>query len=958
VSLRLITGPANAGKAGVVIDAVREAARAGREPLLVVPTGRDADVYRRELALAGVVFGVRVGDFGTLTREIGRRAGVRGHVIGPAQRDRLVAAAIARAEPRTMSATSGPGFRGAAGALIAELERALVTPQHLAKGLAAWAGEDTWRSDYARDLVAVYREYQGLLELLGRTDRDLEAWRALDALAADASRWGSAPVFLYGFDDLTGLQRRTVEVLAGPAGVDVTVAMTFEPDRPAFLGRARTFEVLASLPDAVVEGLAPRDDYYAPASRAALHALERDVFDPFAIDGDRVDAGEAVRLLVSGGERAEAELVGAEVLALLRAGMAPAEIAVVYRDPASAGQVLAQVFSAYGIPLRRERRVELAHIALGRGLLALLRVACAGGDARDLLAYMRTPGVLREQHIADRLEAFVSRRRVSSSATALEELGRLGWDLGEIERLRRAAGRGATQLIEELQRVVARTPGAGMALEAEDALVRSTLLDALAGLTQLAATDASLGPDAGQLLDLLGGLSVRIAEGHPAGVQLLGPLELRARRVRALFLCGLQEGEFPQQGRPEPFLSDDVRRALTRTGIELRLHEDVIDAERALFYACVSRPEAQLFLSHRTSDENGDPVQRSLFVDDVCDVLALGAATERPLSDVTWPLERAPTERERLRALALAGPRREVAPRGQIEDARVLEHVRAREAWSARALEAYDGCPTQWLVENVLRPEDLEPDSEAQVRGSEAHSLLERVLSEVGAVTEATLPQARRVLAEVLAERGPTLQLSAEEGRRRRELRRLELDLDRYLVHLSTRHGGLAPAALELSFGPGPDADHPPLDIGAGAGVSGRIDRVDADATGGVVYDYKGSSVYPVARWLEDGRLQVPLYMLAARALLGLEPVGGLYQPLGRELKARGVIREDSDLARHAVKNDRADAAEIDAVLAAVSIRASEAIEGIRAGAISPTPSTCGYRRDGCAYPGVCRCQS
>ena len=61
--ITLITGPANAGKAQLVMDAVRRHRAHGAEPLLVLPTGADADHYLRELAADGVALGVRVERF-------------------------------------------------------------------------------------------------------------------------------------------------------------------------------------------------------------------------------------------------------------------------------------------------------------------------------------------------------------------------------------------------------------------------------------------------------------------------------------------------------------------------------------------------------------------------------------------------------------------------------------------------------------------------------------------------------------------------------------------------------------------------------------------------------------------------------------------------------------------------------------------------------------------------------
>ena len=76
--LTLVTGPANAAKAGWVLGAFREAlerASSGRlaapEPLLVVPTGADVEPYQRELAASGSVFGGEVVTFDELIEEVG-----------------------------------------------------------------------------------------------------------------------------------------------------------------------------------------------------------------------------------------------------------------------------------------------------------------------------------------------------------------------------------------------------------------------------------------------------------------------------------------------------------------------------------------------------------------------------------------------------------------------------------------------------------------------------------------------------------------------------------------------------------------------------------------------------------------------------------------------------------------------------------------------------------------------
>ena len=64
----------------------------------------------------------------------------------------------------------------------------------------------------------------------------------------------------------------------------------------------------------------------------------------------------------------------------------------------------------------------------------------------------------------------------------------------------------------------------------------------------------------------------------------------------------------------------------------------------------------------------------------------------------------------------------------------------------------------------------------------------------------------------------------------------------------------------------------------------------------------------------DEQQLQVALYLLAVRELLGLEPVAALYQPLvGARLAARGLVRDDAP-GRY-TRTDVVDADGFDAAL-------------------------------------------
>jgi ATP-dependent helicase/DNAse subunit B len=707
--------------------------------------------------------------------------------------------------------------------------------------------------------------------------------------------------------------------------------------------------------------------HYDDASRAALHHLERGLFEPSAV---RVDPGGAIELLEAGGERAEAELVAAEVLELLRAGVSGEEIVVVYRSPAAAAPAVERVFEQYGIAIAIDREVRFGHTTLGRGLLALARCALLGDRARaeDLLDYLRSPGLLDRPELADGLEADVRRQGLRTAAQARE---RLGFRLGEIEAVASAANP-ASELARQARRLFAaphrgRAAIAGAAEEL-DAHALAAMLRAVAELDELGETVTGA-----ELIELLEGLSVPHRAPPRRGAVLLSePLAIRARRFAAVFVCGLQEGEFPLASAPEPFLSDDRRRELAAgSGLRLRPSDDALARERYLFYACVSRASRVVVLSYRSSDEEGNVALPSPFIADVAELLEpdwAGRRRKRLLADVVWPAGEAPTARELARSAAAesAPTAGEPPPPLHSLSQQALRLVRHSEILSGGALEAYGDCPVKWLVERELQPTPFDPESDAIVRGSFMHAVLEEVIERLGrAVTPQSLPDALEILEEVLAESSPAIAVGRPEGVRAAATAAIEADLRRYLAHEARDATDWEPWALELRFGfDGEEGSLPALELGQRPGtvrIRGAVDRVDVQPGGrrAIVRDYKSGSSrpdYQVAHWRSDRRLQVALYMLAVRDLLGLGPVAGLYQPLtGNDLRARGVFLDGAEVGTRLVVNDGRDEDRLRDELEDAAARAIALAARLRAGELTPCPQTCS--RDGCRYPGICRSQ-
>ena len=974
MSITLVTGPANSGKAQVVMEAVRRHLAQGAEPMLVVPTRTDAEYYLRELAGSEAAVGVRVCVFSDLVEELVSRAGVREPALGALARDRLLGALAPPGE------RGHPGFRRELGELFAELEIKRVSPRRLAGALDAGLGDGGAALGF--DLAGAYAAYRERLERLGRLDEQQRTLRALDAVRERPYLWSAppaapTPVLFYGFDDLTPLQLDAIETLGRLVDAEVTVSLPYEPGRTAFAGRASTYQTLAPL--SREQRLPPLQAHYAPASRAALSHLERSLFEP---QGARIDAGAALELLQGGGQRAELELVAARVAELLAGGVPAEEIAVVVRSPGRTAALVAEVFGAAGIPFAMPVKRPFADTAIGRALVGLLRCVPdadgrAPGTPSDLLAWLRAPGLLERPGLADALELEVRRSGMRDAVQARERFEQRWFELSELDALAAAQRRGPAALADragrELVRLFAaprrgRAPLLG-AQEMDEARALAGGRAALAELRELARFARDAAPaSAAELAGVLSEIEVNSGElPGPGRVAVLDPLALRARRVRALFITGLQEGEFPQRARAQPLLGERERGLVAQaSGLVLGEPEDALAAERYLFYALISRPEELLALSWHESDDDAAPLSRSLFVDDVCDLFDERLSerrARRALGALDGP---APGDLQHAAGASAADE--------PLRDERVLSRLRER-VWSGTSIEKWVGCPVSWFVERLLAPERFEAEPEPLVRGGLAHLVLKETLDglrlQTGSarVTPATLGTARGLMRGSLdaALQDPELRVSVSPERAAAIVRSLRADLERYLEHAAGLEGSLEPRELELGFGfDDPDADDhgepselPAFELGGGVRMRGRIDRIDVGAgREAVVVDYKAKTAMPSEKWLSERNLQIALYMQAAEQLLGLRVVGGLYQPLGgKDLRARGALLDDHDAAGNCVKTDRLDPETLAELLGDVLDTARAAAGEASEGALQARPESCGWRGSGCRHPTICRCE-
>src|SRR4029079_14963800 len=156
---------------------------------------------------------------------------------------------------------------------------------------------------------------------------------------------------------------------------------------------------------------------------------------------------------------------------------------------------------------------------------------------------------------------------------------------------------------------------------------------------------------------LLDSTRVSLPRGGQAGrIAVLDLLDARTRRFEVVFLLGLEEGRLPRRSQGSAFLDEERKAELERSSRAGRLlRTDPVSRDRYLVYTACTRPTRRLYLVREAASDDGAPREASPFWDEARVLFAPDEVERwtrrRPLAALTWPLEGAPSERERLRAL-------------------------------------------------------------------------------------------------------------------------------------------------------------------------------------------------------------------------------------------------------------------------------------------------------------------
>ena len=950
----ILLAPAAGGKTQRLVELLIGEAGSIRPRWAVLPDRTQVTALRRRIAAKGGALGVSVGTFGDLFQEILARAGRPVAVTPEPARQRLLRLALRKLEadgqlPFYQPILRTPGFLEVSGQAIAEMKRARVEP-HTLTNLA----RSPDRGPALAEMARLFTDFEARLAGIPWTDREGLNGLAIEALRKHPGLLADMPlVAVDGFDSFEVAQLEALAALAGQVErLIVALPGTSVMERAAYRRFAKALDRLRqALPEAVIEELRPPGTLPEP-----LIQLEASLFER---NPSQFDSQGTIEMIEARSPADEArEALRWLKARLVRDHVGPEDCAVIAPDPERYGPLLRRAAAEFGVRLRFTHGEQLVTAPSVSALLDLLELSRSKWLRRLTLQAIRSPyfdltswGLKPGDALAldaashegqvvgglDQWEEALSRLEQAETDRAIEILEE------ELPTFSAPTGEAAARLLEAIKALGKRLTPVGQLTIAGWVEWLEDLLDELrfperTAAEQLNAFDARsdrehpaferlretlralvLGEivtgeqplSYGEFLDELRS-AVEAASFHqqpqsdrPA-INVLGLLEARGGRYRAVVVMGLSEGLLPSVEREDPFLDEPTRAAL---GLESRLGRE----QPGLFYQGVTRADAHLLLTRPYLADDGEAWVASPFWGAVERVLSgpprrLRPEDPRPLQEagspqelLFWgvrrggmPVSLLEPHRERWAELQhsrdVLRARNEPEPAGPYEGdlAPLAEALSERfnldHLWSPSRLETYGTCPHMFFASYLLELKDREPPQPGLDPAQLGSILHESLAAAYRAAQDPTdVESVLRALDQVI---DPILESAPmRHGFRPTPLWAIERaqhteSLRQTIRGLAEQGAGWSPIALELAFG---IDQGPPLELeleGQVVRVRGIVDRLDRRPDGGLrVIDYKtGRSRLNVAELNQGRRIQLPLYALAAQEALGLgQVVEGFY---------------------------------------------------------------------------------
>lgn len=808
---------------------------------------------------------------------------------------------------------------------------------------------------------------------------DTDALNILNKFAVDNKLFNNRTVFIDGFRAFSKQEFDCVQVMLSQAeSVYITLCVDPEPKRFSSFDFIKRFEnQLRSI--AAKSNVGVSEIICTQGSQAFtknIYHLEKSLFDD---ECDAVENDGSIRIFECTDSDEECLFVASAIKNLLRTqNYRCRDIAVIERTGGVYKQRLVSLLNRFGVPVFDDSKRSLCFETLFVYVIAVLNCISDGFTTENIFNYLKTGfGNLSVSEVC-LLEKYALIWGVNGKSwlneftmhpdgfgNAFDEKAKQSLD--KINNLRKKA----ILPLVKLKRDVDNKDGKEIAEIFFNFLSEQKVSDKLyklyselsdegfsveAGrhraswdvLTELLDTMASLGEGRFygivrwvEIFNLL--VSSKEIGEIPQGldeVRIGSADRIRIEQVKVVFFVGVNKNEFPLVSVKSGILTDSDRVSLTSVGLEVKPpFEDSVDEERFIAYCAVTAASEKLYLSFKTTNDDGSKGLKSEIIETVlksvenptytvfsqCDALDKVESEESAFSllsknyNTNSGLRSALLEffngKENYRGKLLALDNINNYSGFSFNDSSVSERLFGNDIYlSASRVESFYSCPFSYFMRYGLRAEPLRAaELDPAQSGTIVHLVMETVLKEYpkAAFVDADVDDIRSTVSKVLSEYlDEKMGGSAEKSKRFMFLFNRLLDISMAIIDRLRAEFGIGsfePADFELKIG-GDEipAYKLPLEKGQ-VTVTGSVDRVDLMEKDGVKYirviDYKtGKKEFKLSELFDGLNIQMVLYLMALEKN-GKEyygdtvPAGVLYLPsrigIGNFLEVRSPSPEN-----------------------------------------------------------------
>ena len=389
----------------------------------------------------------------------------------------------------------------------------------------------------------------------------------------------------------------------------------------------------------------------------------------------------------------------------------------------------------------------------------------------------------------------------------------------------------------------------------------------------------------------------------------------KTHKVKAVFIIGVNDGNFPSVNRVEGFFNDKDRENLKNENLELaKGTREKMYEENFNIYKAFSTAEEKLFISYSSSNSDGQPLRKSLMISRIKrifsklheksneedEVLTKQITFSKLLNNLQnekwqevyeWYRENEPQKLEK----AMMGLEYTNIPE-KINNENIQSLYGNDLRTSVSKLESYRSCPFSYYLKYDLKLSDKEKlDIKPIDTGTFMHDAIDQFFKyikekgiEIKNVTDEEIEKIIEIIVDEKLEVGGKFTLTAKYRTLVQRLKRILKLSIKYIVE-SLKESQFEVLGTELEFGDKGAEQYAPiemqLDDGKKVSIIGKIDRIDiakmADGKYIRIIDYKSSTRdVDLNKFVAGLQIQLITYVDAVCKNESVMPAGILYYTL------------------------------------------------------------------------------